>query len=82
MYRKKSYKDLEKFAETKRNYQRRYSERTGSHLYKPRVWTQEENEMVLAQNMTDRELSKILERSLHAIQTHRWLLRKGEVNED
>lgn len=81
MNRKKTYKDLEKYANTKRGQQKRYRERTGAFMYRRRMWTEKEIDLLLAQDMTDRELSKIIHRSIGAIQTKRAKLRvKGEIN--
>lgn len=77
MKTKAFYKDMEKYAEYKRRYQRGYRKRTGT--YEPREWTDHEINLVLAQKMTDRELSKLIKRSIAAIQIKRSRLRKEEV---
>lgn len=75
MKRKKEYADIEKFAEYKRRYQRKYRNRTG--MYRPREWTLHEVDKVMAQDKPDRELSKEIKRSIGAIQTMRCKVRNG-----
>ena len=45
-------------------------------LYPPRPWTDEEDKLVLAHEIPDRELSARIRRSMKAISNRRWRLRK------
>ena len=45
-------------------------------LYEPKEWTLEEDELVLAHSMSDRELSKRIKRSVQSIQIRRCRLKK------
>ncbi len=74
---KSNYKDLDKFKNYRDRYKARYRVRTGSYSYKPRPWTKEELQMVQAHEITDRELSKKINRSVSAIQAARYKLKKG-----
>ena len=72
---KKYYKDLNKLKEykyrnRKKNYQKGWVD---SHR---RVWSLEEDLLVLHSPLTDRELSKEITRSVAAIQVHRNKLKK------
>lgn len=73
---KRYYADMDKYAETKRRFQRGYRKRTGAGMYETRQWTMSEDELVLKQDIIDRELSKKIKRSVGAIQKRRWQLRK------
>ena len=64
--------------EQKIEMKRRYRERTGSFIYEKRPWTTEEERLVLYSNLTDRELSEKIKRSVSAIQKKRSVLKKGE----
>ena len=75
---KKEYSDMNKYAEYKRNYQKRYREKTGGGKYEKRFWTTEENEIILNSELSDRELSERICRSVGAIQRHRHYLKVGE----
>ena len=77
---KSNYKDMKKYAEYKRNCQRRYRERTGSKKYERRAWTVEEDKLVLNSPFTDRELGERICRSVAAIWTRRNRLNNGESN--
>ena len=57
--------------EQKIEMKRRYRMRTGSFKYKRRHWTEEEIKLLFDSKLTDRELSKLLERSVAAIQKKR-----------
>lgn len=76
MNRKHKYKNLKKFAETKKAYQARWRERSGAGKYGRRRWTQEEDDIVYEKNTTDREISKMIHRSIEAIQIRRVILKK------
>lgn len=76
MNRKHAYKDLKKFAETKKAYQERWRKRSGAGKYGRRRWTLEEDDIVLEKETTDREISKKIHRSIGAIQIRRVFLKK------
>lgn len=48
-----------------------------SHLYGKRMWEEREDEIVLSHEMSDREISSLLKRSMSAIQNRRSKLKKG-----
>lgn len=81
MNRKKEYKDMKRFASTKREQRRRWRKRTGCYEYPRRRWTDEEIELLLDQSITDRELSEMICRSVSAIYTKRVKVRK-EISND
>ena len=74
--RKNYYADKEKYAKTCRKQDLRYYAKTA--LYAPREWTLEEDELVLAHQMTDTELSAKIKRSVMSIQVRRSKLRKAK----
>ena len=74
---KSKYKDPNKYRNYRNRYQTRYRAKTGSNAYKPREWTKEELRMVQAHEVTDRELSKKINRSVGAIQSARHRLKEG-----
>lgn len=78
MLRREQYKDLDKYKKTKREQQKRYRIRTGAFKYKKRIYSREEDEMILAQDISDRELSEQIERSVGAIQKRRYVLRNAD----
>lgn len=84
MNRKEHYKDLNRFAETKRKQAVRYHARTryftDETLYKR--YTEEETQMILQKKMSDRELAKLLRRSVSAIQSRRHKLIHKAVSAD
>lgn len=61
--------------EAKRREHRLYYAGT-AFLYRPRPWTDEEDRLVLAHEIPDRELSARIRRSMKAISNRRWRLRK------
>ena len=77
---KSQYKDLNKYRNYRNRCKTRYRARTGSNVYEPREWTKEELRMVQAHKITDRELSKKINRSVAAIQNARYKLKKGIYN--
>lgn len=74
---KSKFKDLNKFRIYRERCKTRYRARTGSNRYKPREWTKEELRMVQSHEISDRELSEKIDRSVGAIQTARHRLKKG-----
>ena len=67
MLRKSQYRDLEKFKKTKREQQKRYYRKTQNAPNKGQRWTSEEIEMIMAKDVSDKELSQRLGRSMRAI---------------
>lgn len=65
----------QKQREAKRAGHRSYYAQT-AFLYPPRPWTDEEDKLVLAHEIPDRELSARIRRSMKAISNRRWRLRK------
>ncbi|MDY2607231.1 MAG: hypothetical protein SOV90_04780 [Lachnospiraceae bacterium] len=74
MNRKKDYKDMTKYAKTKKAYYKRYYGKTA--IYKPHLWSAAEDAMVLEHSITDHELSEKIGRSVKAIQIRRNRLKK------
>lgn len=77
MNRKKDYRDMEKYREARNRQKRRYYGKT-AHKYGSRRWTQEEKEIILRHELTDMKISRIIKRSVAAIQCKRSLL-KGNI---
>lgn len=75
MNRKKGYADMEKYRRTARAQKNRYYGKT-AFLYPGRLWTDDENELILAHEMPDSELSTMIQRSVGAIQVQRCKLKK------
>ena len=77
MNRKSEYRDLKKHAETCQRQNKRYYAKTtmGRHL-----WQKWQDDLIVAHEMTDHQLSKIVGHSVKAIQVRRSRL-KNEVNE-
>lgn len=73
-YRSKYYKDKEKLRNIRQNYNKKYYGRTQK--YNPRRWTYDEDEIVLAHEMTDTEISSLIKRSVQSIQGRRHILNK------
>lgn len=64
-YRKESYADLEKWRHTVTEYNRNYYQATSG--YERRPWTEEEIRAIMKREVSDRDLSKILHRSMKSI---------------
>ena len=73
-FRKTEYKDLNKWRKSVTEYNRRYYAKTA--LYEPRKWTDEEVEMIMSREKSDRELSEILHRSMRGILSKRHKVKK------
>lgn len=73
------YKSYEKYRINALLEKQRYRDRTGSGKYARRAYSKEEDERILAHDITDRELSKQIKRSVEAIQIRRSRLKKGQV---
>ena len=66
----------------RRQYNKEYYGKT-SFLYERRNWSADEEDMIIAHEKTDAEMSVILQRSVRAIQKHRHILKvKGEFNNE
>lgn len=74
-YRKSGYRDLDKLRITRTNYNRRYYQRTS--VYQPRKWSDEEIEMLFDDDISDRELSEKIGRSMKSIVLKRSRVRKN-----
>ncbi len=73
----KNAKDKDAFRKKREKYKKAYRERTGSGQYDlHRRYTIEEDRMVLAHEIPDEELGKILKRSVSSIQIRRTRLVK------
>ena len=75
---KSEYRDKEKYRQTKRRQSARYRKATGSGQYWNH-WTPEHLRMVMLHEQSDRELSKMINHSVSAIQSCRRRIRLGEV---
>lgn len=64
-YRKRDYADLDKWRNTVTAYNRQYYTKTA--IYGSRPWTEEEKQMLFDNDLTDRELSDKIRRSMKAI---------------
>lgn len=74
--RAKNYKNLDRLRKTRKSQAKRYFAKTT--IYKPRRWTDVEDVIVLEHKKTDMDLSKLLQRSVKAIQVRRVKLKKWE----
>lgn len=72
------YKDYNKYQRVVLLAKQRYRDRTGAYKYPPRKYSDYEDQRILDQDITDRELSKEIKRSVSAIQTRRSRLKRGE----
>lgn len=79
-FRKSEYKDLDKWRKTVTEYNRRYYSKTA--LYEPRKWTDEEVEMIMGREKSDRQLSEILQRSMKSIVKKRYMVNKNRKRGD
>lgn len=69
MFRKKDYKDLEKWRKTANAFRKRYYGKTAT--FKKIPWEKWQDEIVLAHEITDHEISKLVGHSVEAIQIRR-----------
>lgn len=74
-YRKFDYADLNKWRKTVTNYNRNYYRKTEK--YPPRKWNDEEVELITKREMSDRELSELLHRSMKSIVLKRHRVKKS-----
>lgn len=77
--RRKRYKTEESYQIGERKWKSEWRKRTGSFLYEPKPWTFYEDQLVMAHEMPDRELSNLIHRSALAIQVRRSRLKSGSV---
>ena len=63
------------YAELRREQRRRYYAQT-SYAYPPKRWEAWEDELVMSDGYTTRELSETLGRSMKSVSNRRWRLRK------
>lgn len=77
--RKANYKDKEKLLTTRNAQRKRYYKQTQG--FAPRKWTEEEVELLLESDMSDRELSDFISRSVASIQLkrHRFIKQGGKA---
>ena len=75
-FKTSNYKDRELYRRVNREYKRRYRQKNGAHKYARRLWTQDEETLVVLSEIPDSVLAKMMGRSVGAIQKHRWKLRK------
>ena len=73
--RKEQYSNMERYRKTKREQMKRYYGKT-ARKYERKLWTKEEDALVLEHKVTDSFLSDLIERSVGAIQTRRCFLNK------
>lgn len=66
-YRKRDYADIDKWRNTVTTYNRKYYQSTSYARNSYKKWTQEEDRIVLEHTIPDREISKLLGRSMKAI---------------
>ena len=71
MNRKKGYKNIEKWRETCHKQRLKYYRKTACAENHRKHWTKEEIEIVMAHELPDHIISKIIGRSVEAIQVKR-----------
>ena len=81
MKRRKDYKDQDRFRRYRNRYKNRYNAKRDYSGGKKNKWSEDEEKIVLAHEMTDTEIAKMLKRSINAIQVRRNLLKKRERKE-
>lgn len=81
MKRRKEYKDQDRFRRYRNAYKQRYADKRNFSDRKGKRWTQQEIEIVLAHEMTDTEIAKMLKRSILSIQTKRCKVKKVGGND-
>lgn len=70
---------LEEYRKIRERWKQRYRKRTGSDSYIPREWDFIDDALVLKHDIPDRELAKVLNRSVTAIQTRRSRLKHNQT---
>lgn len=76
MNRKENYADIERYKKTKREQAKRHRAKYGAGAYERREWSDIENRMVLAHDISDAALAEKIGRSQNAIQVRRSRLRR------
>ena len=76
MNRKKNYRDKEKARQTAKKQKKRYYDRT-SGIYDRRLYTAEEDRIIMEHKIPDREISELIKRSQRSILLRRYRLRKN-----
>jgi len=79
---RKSYRDMEKFRETKRAQKKRYYAKTQNAKNKYKRWKPSELQLVIEHKITDTQLSELLGRSVASIQIARGNYKKKMEKED
>lgn len=82
MIRRKAYKDQDRFRRYRNRYKKRYNAKRDYSGGKKIRWSTDEDKIVLAHEMTDTEIAKMLKRSINAIQVRRVLLKKRMIREN
>lgn len=80
-YRKCRYKDLDKWRKTKNAYNKRYYTLKDTDTNNGKTWKINDIELIMEHKFTDRELSKILNRSIRAIHVKRSKIKNRKVEE-
>lgn len=78
MNRKNEYKDLEKWRKSCENQRKRYYAKTTDAENKNKPYSDREIELILQHDITDTQLSKMIGRSVKAIQVKRAKLNKED----
>ena len=77
-----TYKDMDKWFEAKRRGRKKYYAATSNAINNRKLYTDEENAKILAHEISDRELSKEIGRSMKAIQHQRARLKQKEKSDN
>ena len=80
--RKKAYKDIEKWRKTAHKQRLKYYRKTSFAKKHRKQWTPEEIEIVMRHETTDHNISKIIGRSVEAIQLRRCQEKKKRGEEE
>lgn len=76
MNRKEGYKDIEKWKKTRYKQNKRYYSKTAYNVNHRKKWTDEEIKLVLEHVISDTELSRLIGRSVGAIQKKRYKMKE------
>lgn len=71
MNRKNKYKNKEKWKETCNSQRRKYYKKTAYAINHRKKWNEEEIKIIMEHKICDRDISKLLGRSMNAIQVKR-----------
>jgi hypothetical protein len=80
--RKSEYKDINKWRKTCYRQRLKYYRKTANAENRGKRWTDEEIEMIMLHKMTDTAISKIIGRSVEAIQIKRCMVNKKRSVKD